>query len=173
MGRLTQEDPIGLAGGLNLYGYANGDPVNFSDPFGLCPDSLSTKEREDCEKAEAEEKERRETEARAAYASRVMGCTQATPGFNAMLALSPLALANLKAGQGFRQPGSSAWTSIDRRLPGLPGANTQGGVAVRTVGSGAVKTAGTLGTGAIAVSTFATTYVVTTAIRCSIESREP
>jgi uncharacterized protein RhaS with RHS repeats len=36
-GLLTQEDPIGLAGGLNLYGYANGDPVNFSDPFGLCP----------------------------------------------------------------------------------------------------------------------------------------
>lgn len=34
---LTQEDPIGLAGGLNLYGFANGDPVNFSDPFGLCP----------------------------------------------------------------------------------------------------------------------------------------
>jgi hypothetical protein len=22
---------------LNLYGFANGDPVNFSDPFGLCP----------------------------------------------------------------------------------------------------------------------------------------
>jgi uncharacterized protein RhaS with RHS repeats len=34
---LTQEDPIGLAGGLNLYGFAQGDPVNFSDPFGLCP----------------------------------------------------------------------------------------------------------------------------------------
>lgn len=37
-GQFTQEDPIGLAGGLNLYGYANGDPVNFSDPFGLCED---------------------------------------------------------------------------------------------------------------------------------------
>ncbi len=36
-GRFTQEDPLGLAGGLNLYGFAGGDPVNFSDPFGLCP----------------------------------------------------------------------------------------------------------------------------------------
>ncbi len=36
-GRFTQEDPIGLAGGLNLYGFANGDPITFSDPFGLCP----------------------------------------------------------------------------------------------------------------------------------------
>jgi len=36
-GRFTQEDPIGLAGGMNAYGFANGDPVNFSDPFGLCP----------------------------------------------------------------------------------------------------------------------------------------
>lgn len=37
-GQFTQEDPIGIAGGLNLYGYANGDPINFSDPFGLCTD---------------------------------------------------------------------------------------------------------------------------------------
>jgi len=39
-GRFTQEDPIGLAGGLNLYGFANGDPVTYSDPYGLaaeCP----------------------------------------------------------------------------------------------------------------------------------------
>lgn len=36
-GRFTQEDPIGLAGGMNLYGFADGDPVNYSDPFGLCP----------------------------------------------------------------------------------------------------------------------------------------
>jgi hypothetical protein len=37
-GRVTQRDPIGLAGGLNQYGYAGGDPVNYSDPFGLCRD---------------------------------------------------------------------------------------------------------------------------------------
>jgi len=36
-GRFTQEDPIGLAGGVNLYGFAGGDPVTFTDPFGLCP----------------------------------------------------------------------------------------------------------------------------------------
>jgi hypothetical protein len=31
----TQPDPIGLAGGLSLYGFAGGDPVNNWDPFGL------------------------------------------------------------------------------------------------------------------------------------------
>lgn len=35
-GRFTQEDPIGLAGGLNTYGFANGDPVSYRDPYGLC-----------------------------------------------------------------------------------------------------------------------------------------
>jgi RHS repeat-associated protein len=37
-GRFTQEDPIGLGGGVNLYGFGGGDPVNYSDPFGLCKD---------------------------------------------------------------------------------------------------------------------------------------
>jgi RHS repeat-associated protein len=34
-GRFTQEDPIGLAGGLNTYGFAGGDPVSYEDPYGL------------------------------------------------------------------------------------------------------------------------------------------
>jgi RHS repeat-associated protein len=34
-GQFTQPDPIGLAGGLNSYGFAAGDPVSYSDPYGL------------------------------------------------------------------------------------------------------------------------------------------
>ena len=35
-GRFISEDPIGLAGGINNYAYAANDPVNLSDPTGLC-----------------------------------------------------------------------------------------------------------------------------------------
>jgi RHS repeat-associated protein len=35
-GRFLTQDPIGLAGGVNLYAYAGNDPVSYSDPFGLC-----------------------------------------------------------------------------------------------------------------------------------------
>ena len=34
-GQFTQPDPIGLAGGLNSYGFAAADPVTYSDPYGL------------------------------------------------------------------------------------------------------------------------------------------
>lgn len=36
-GRFISEDPAGRQGGLNLYQYARGNPVMFSDPLGLWP----------------------------------------------------------------------------------------------------------------------------------------
>jgi len=49
-----------LAGGLNLYGFAGGDPINFSDPFGLCAqgsgDSVKTTVSVACGKNKTKEK---------------------------------------------------------------------------------------------------------------------
>jgi len=39
-GRFSQLDPIGLRGGINLYGYVENDPLNVVDPLGLSGNGL-------------------------------------------------------------------------------------------------------------------------------------
>ncbi len=43
MGMFTQEDPMGIGGGLNTYGFGGGDAVNMRDPSGMCAEGQASK----------------------------------------------------------------------------------------------------------------------------------
>jgi RHS repeat-associated protein len=39
-GRYVEADPVGVAGGVNLYPYVDGNPLTYTDPLGLVPNPL-------------------------------------------------------------------------------------------------------------------------------------
>jgi RHS repeat-associated protein len=61
-GRWTQEDPIGVAGGINLYQYSGNNPVAFSDPWGLCKKKNDPKCRDQTPQEGSQNVERARTE---------------------------------------------------------------------------------------------------------------
>lgn len=46
--RFISEDPIGVAGGLNVYGYVEGNPIRNVDPLGLNPNNPPICNGPDC-----------------------------------------------------------------------------------------------------------------------------
>jgi len=92
-GQFTQEDPIGLAGGLNLYGYAGGDPINRSDPFGLCsPTTDSIPVTVQCPDGSQETQYATTSQATAAEAAALQqalaGMSYAGPGVTSLLGMA-------------------------------------------------------------------------------------
>lgn len=47
LGRYIEADPFGIGGGLNIYAYVNADPLNKSDPLGLCVLQIAANDNQD------------------------------------------------------------------------------------------------------------------------------
>ncbi len=160
IGRWITRDPIGEAGGINLYGFVQNDPVNAVDPEGLfvlpimlTPGAaLSLGQNSECH----------------VDIPCLSNCLSKYPGLAEVLMLTPLSLLNLKSPSQIanKRPNASYWTSMDKKWPNLPGANPGGGVKRPAGRIGRMKPVGTLGSVATAASVFGMSYGATALLNC-------
>jgi RHS repeat-associated protein len=161
IGRYVEPDPIGTVPNhdvgsryLNhLYGYVDGNPLLNADPLGLLGEGggggPSSCEACDC----------------------WVKCMGDDPLLPELLLGLAGPLVNLKTSNE-RRPGSTRWTSIDRRMPGWTGANPNGGATVSRVAIARVKCVGRYGTAAAAMGAFTLGYGAGASVRCLFECKE-
>ncbi len=162
VGRWTAKDPLGFGGGdSDLYGYCEGDPINWMDPEGLfiAPLGLTTDLGHPAPPSYFD-------------SDCFIKCLFEDKLFKRAFALSPLGLLNLKSMEEIIKALSrsgkkgSIWTSIDKNWPNFPGANPGGGWKREAGKIKRGKPVGRLGAASTVASFIGTAYMIVRIIHC-------
>jgi RHS repeat-associated protein len=185
-GRYTQEDPIGVAGGLNLYQFNGNNPVAYTDPFGLCPKDKGgdgkTDKLDDCPRhSEGWKEHLKEEDAKAQRSECVARNTAWMKSDNALVAGVVGvggSVAAIGGGLAAKAQGAQwvAQGSVELDLffaaPKASSALVENGIASQVAGTAMMnRGAGLLKGGGVALATQATfgaAYVGTTIAMCQV-----
>jgi len=157
LGRFLQPDPIGIAGGANLYAYANNNPLRWFDPWGLKPETAE--EAVNCRKLAnaitslsqevrnlidqmGQLNDESEAAVNIAAAGLAVELGLAATGINGIKSVGQRAFKNsVKQANRRARSGGSPFSNADRRAADLAGLNAAGGAAKKSLGTAAAMAA--------------------------------